>query len=401
MNFNPAASFDDINDIGNELIETENRKLERLENLHKETTQEKHKKDLEAEIDETKVHINDYLSRILEVNNTISSHKAGITVLDNYKTFSAGLIDNTETKMNEFIANSNKSRKGMTDEDRVKYLQFTEKVQKEFNKREGERNRLAFEIVELEEKRKGLKKHVKELEDKFADLKRKLDSVKSDLLYHYHKLLATGKDTREEGLTWLIKAIWNLDSTVTVSHLPKFLDEQLIEYLFKISHMDFQNERMHLELEQKKFTLKMRIQKSKTLKRRTVSNSHIFPTESNVIRIKTKKGGVMHRIIENRIVSDNLSIRQTFENLQNREPIDAETLKIVSRLEKAEALYNNHKKTMLALKRKELERVNREFLINNYERRFGVKLDDIVSVIVGEDHVKNEMERQYKDQKVI
>jgi hypothetical protein len=100
------------------------------------------------------------------------------------------------------------------------------------------------------------------------------------------------------------------------------------------------------------------------------------------------------------VVSDNLSIRQTYENLQNREPIDPETLKIVNRLENTEILFNNHKKTMLNLKRKELERINKEFLVNNYERRYGVKLEDIVSVIVGEDHVKNEMERQYKDQKV-
>jgi hypothetical protein len=99
-------------------------------------------------------------------------------------------------------------------------------------------------------------------------------------------------------------------------------------------------------------------------------------------------------------ISENLSIRQTFEHLKNREPIDPETLKIVTKLEHAENLYNIHKKNMSNLKRKELERINKEFLVNNYERRYGVKLEEIVSVIVGEDHVKNEMERQYRDQKV-
>jgi hypothetical protein len=55
---------------------------------------------------------------------------------------------------------------------------------------------------------------------------------------------------------------------------------------------------------------------------------------------------------------------------------------------------------MYNLKRKELERINREFLVNSYERRYGVKLENIVAVIVGEDYVKNEMERQYREQKV-
>jgi hypothetical protein len=285
MNFNPAAIFEDIDNLGTEIVQTENRKLERLENLHKENAQEEHKKHLEIEIEETKVKMNDYLNKILEVNNTISSHKAGITVLDNYNTFSAGLIDNTETKLNEFINSTSKSRKTMNEEDRLKILHYTEKVQKQFNKRESERNRLAVEIIGLEEKRKEYKQDVKELEVKMDELKRRLDVVKNDLLYHYHKLLEHGKDTREEGLTWLIKAIWNIDSTVTVSHLPKFLDEQLIEYLFEISNMDFQNDRMNQELEQRKFALKMRIQKSKTLRKRGLSNSHIFPTESNVFFI--------------------------------------------------------------------------------------------------------------------
>jgi hypothetical protein len=55
---------------------------------------------------------------------------------------------------------------------------------------------------------------------------------------------------------------------------------------------------------------------------------------------------------------------------------------------------------MYMMKRKELERINKEFLTNQYERRFRISQDVVVSVIVGEDHVNSEMNRQNKEQKV-
>lgn len=52
------------------------------------------------------------------------------------------------------------------------------------------------------------------------------------LLDYYHNILVEGKDTRTEGLSWVIKAIWNLDSDVQMKYLPTFLDEKLsITYL--------------------------------------------------------------------------------------------------------------------------------------------------------------------------
>ena len=61
-----------------------------------------------------------------------------------------------------------------------------------------------------------------------------LKKIKSKLLAHYHKILMEGKDTRSEGLSWLIKAIWGLGSKVILSYLPNFMDEQSISYLFEV-----------------------------------------------------------------------------------------------------------------------------------------------------------------------
>ena len=53
-------------------------------------------------------------------------------------------------------------------------------------------------------------------------------------LSYYHKVLSEGTDVRPEGLIWIIKAIWFLGFNINLAQLPKFLDEQAIDYLFKV-----------------------------------------------------------------------------------------------------------------------------------------------------------------------
>jgi hypothetical protein len=69
-------------------------------------------------------------------------------------------------------------------------------------------------------------------------LKEELQKIKNNLIMHYHDLLGEGKDTRKEGLSWLIKAIWNLGSKVITGYLPKFLDEDAIIYIFDVSNTE-------------------------------------------------------------------------------------------------------------------------------------------------------------------
>lgn len=64
-------------------------------------------------------------------------------------------------------------------------------------------------------------------------------SLKNKLLTYYHKILLEGKDTRSEGLAWVIKAIWNLESEVILSYLPNFLDEHCIKFLFDVIFFSF------------------------------------------------------------------------------------------------------------------------------------------------------------------
>ena len=75
---------------------------------------------------------------------------------------------------------------------------------------------------------------LRKIKEKKAKYKHQLQGIKNELIVHYHSLLSDGLDTRYEGLSWIIKAIWNLGSNVLLSFLPKYLDEECIIHLFKV-----------------------------------------------------------------------------------------------------------------------------------------------------------------------
>lgn len=58
------------------------------------------------------------------------------------------------------------------------------------------------------------------------------------------------------------------------------------------------------------------------------------------------------------------------------------------------------KKELSILKNIELERIFKEFLMNDYERRFSTSLDQVISALIGEDQTAAEFAHQSRLQKV-
>ena len=90
-------------------------------------------------------------------------------------------------------------------------------------------NQKIKEIKESIEKNNILKQDkLKELNEINQNLKKIHDNKKKEIeeLYmHYLNILKDGKDTRAEGLSWIIREIFNLDKKVIISFFPKFLDK--------------------------------------------------------------------------------------------------------------------------------------------------------------------------------
>ena len=75
-------------------------------------------------------------------------------------------------------------------------------------------------------------KDVKGLDSKVESIKIELDSVELSQIQHYYRVLQIGLDTRQDGLSWILKALWILGEDVKVSKFPKYLDSRAISFIF-------------------------------------------------------------------------------------------------------------------------------------------------------------------------
>jgi hypothetical protein len=55
---------------------------------------------------------------------------------------------------------------------------------------------------------------------------------------------------------------------------------------------------------------------------------------------------------------------------------------------------------MNIMKKNEMNRINKEFYTNEYERRFNITQEDVISALIGVDNTPNELIRQRREQRV-
>lgn len=86
--------------------------------------------------------------------------------------------------------------------------------------------------------------------------------------------------------------------------------------------------------------------------------------------------------------------------LEKKKIVDEELLMLMSKITEYEKVYSTCKKEIQLQKRAELSRISKEFLTNDFERRYGVTQDVVVSAICGEDNMNQELSRVMREQKV-
>lgn len=67
---------------------------------------------------------------------------------------------------------------------------------------------------------------VKQVEHEVQGSKKSLKTEYKGKIAFLQKLLKTGLDCRNQGLTWIIKGLWTLGEKVYENHLPDFLDSK-------------------------------------------------------------------------------------------------------------------------------------------------------------------------------
>jgi len=288
------------------------------------------------------------------------------------------------------------------------YLAKKEQEDKKFQKFE--------KIKKYKEELKNLDVDIKSLNSELSELRKKDHSIVQKLMKHYEALLFKGKDTRNEGLIWIIKAMWGLGQNVPMQFIPTFLDFKSIEFLFKLANKSIELDIKKKLLNEQKKSLNVKLHKlyyfSNNQSKDTFSNelyggknkrsSLVFKT--NLI----KKNSVLKRsisqtnIVKSYIRSNNDDEEEdernekelnTFKQLsmlieKNKNNLEIEKLPQMNDIENLQGKIKKIENEMVELKKNEINRIFKEFIENDYQNKYHVSVDVVLAALLGE-HTKN------------
>jgi hypothetical protein len=288
-------------------------------------------------------------------------------------------------------------------------------------KREVRINKKNEDLISTRDHINYIRKEINILTEKNKKHQEELDTIKRELMIHYHKIFSEGNDTRKEGLTWIVKAIWNLGFKILPSYLPSFLDEKAISYLFAYAKKEVELSLIKKKLEDTQLIMKIKKEYPKNTfgKLSFLKSESAFGKTSGTFKTDLESEGKLSDILDyeneinkdilkfmidmyknqNNMFEESLNFKKIQELLHNSGRLDEESynyIKIVKDLEEEYKTLQNH---MQEMRKRELDRLNKEFYSNDYERRFNVSQKDVISAIVGEDNFAKEYARQKREQK--
>ena len=284
-----------------------------------------------------------------------------------------------------------KKREEELDSFYLKTLQLKEQTLRNSKKQEKE-NELNEKLNEL----KFLKTQYDTLKDEYKLRKKKLEDKIKFASDYYHKKLYEGLDIRNEGLIWIIKAIWNLGENITMSFFPNFLDQYSIDYLFNAAHKSYEISIIKEQVNKLRKELDSEFE---------VINKH--NPNKNLFRTSIHHRNFSRLLSRNRIekyekIKKEFGENYTLKNMtkffkENKNPyskiLDNPSIQIISDLATQSSLIEYE---ILKLKRIELDRLFKEFFENKYGERYHVNLETVVGALVGENKRDNEMVKYYK-----
>ena len=243
---------DNLKEIKTKINDLQNRKIELYKNFDLKTKQIK---DIHFDLDVLKIGKSETtLNNILDLNiNALSTNKKE----DSKNMTNSSLGTNPERKE---IKNQKQLLKPLFGknkyEDKIQGLKMLYLAKKENEEKKAENER---KLIKLKEENEKISKEVKEIRNELIELKLKENDYEQKLMSHYEGLLYQGRDTRNDGLIWIIKSMWKLGKNVPMQYIPSFLDFRAIEFLFKLANksIELENNKNLLNKTKKDLTYKI------------------------------------------------------------------------------------------------------------------------------------------------
>ena len=160
------------------------------------------------------------------------------------------------------------------------YLSIYEEINEEIKKYEDNYNIIKVDLDSfINEIRKKIEIITKEI-NKYKYL---FNELKEQQIEYYLDKLKKGEDTRKEGLSWIVQKLMELKVDIEPNLFPGYLDQEQIEFIIKISELDF-------ELHQLRIILKTFKEKKKSFLKDKNNNGKIDNMKRQSIKkIKLKK----------------------------------------------------------------------------------------------------------------
>ena len=390
----------------NIILERKNRKfIQKLSVVQNEVELKEKLSDLKKKIEQLKEEKENYNNEISKLINKIDDNGIYLDAILSHnnsntnilKEFNSGKkIDNN--KINELRRSSSILLK---DDFKTKKFNLISSLQRDFEQNQKKKNEFENDITNNKENILLLKEKISKINEEINLLKIQYNNNKKELINHYHQLLYEGIDTRDEGLIWIIQSIWDLNEDVNMEFIPNFLDENAIEYLFIIANKKNSLRKIDKNIEILKIKYNYDCNNNKNENKK--DENEIFKTlplikSNNKLKINLRN---LNFGIGNYKVNNSYTFKNVIKKLDDEKKLknknELEDLEVYLQLKKLKECIL---KEIEILKKKEMNRIMREFLENDYERRFKVSFEIVLSALVGEYNMlrENEKQKNYKNE---
>ena len=291
-----------------------------------------------------------------------------VQILELRASLKIALTDHENYKKNlESVAKSRSPSKLLQTNEIAKYFSRRSSIREEISKKEA--------IFEETSKGIGLEifnknKLLESLDAQVSDLKKQLETVRQEKIKHYKSLLLDGKDTRSEGLSWIIKKLWKLNYSLKKSNFPSLLDEKSVSTLMVIANKSKELESL-LEKLFESFTQKTN--KNSTKKDKWNGIHTRLAQAANVLRTKKKETGYKSEKKTVSWVSCSPSSENLKKKLENGELQDIDT-KIIGL-----------RKEIQSIKDFEIKRLYKEYFLST-QKKFDLKA--LFAAVVGIENIE-------------
>lgn len=376
--------------------------MKKVDTKEKEKITEKKFKQALQELKKIEEEIYELNLSIKELMDNIENKKIEINVLtEGYNLEKEKNTNNTDISENE------------------KFEQYSKivalKIQKEEKEKiiNGKIEKLKGGLLILEHRRNKLRLNCKKIKKNIYELRKELVNM-------YHLKLYEGLDFHNDGLSTIIRNIWNLGVNVDINFMPTYLDQFCIDYLLAKTKKLIEISKMRQFVDDAQNDL---VKSIKTWKKELggaknnsvdkiknnffetrINNSNLIEYDNSFLAGYPKSKKFMldymnkhkqefeinekYSVTKSKFIYDDIPLIIT-EKQKKIEKIKFLLLKLQDQIEQNEI--------------KEIKRLSKEFSNNNYQEKYGVSEEVIIAALCGEEHkderlnIFSRFQKDYKD----